>query len=55
MKPERMKQVKEYLRSEASEIYPMSGGPISIPATPYVAMIDNAIPGEYFLEVPASE
>ena len=40
---------KAMRRLNAWEMYPIMGGPISIPTMLYVAMIEMASPGEYFL------
>ena len=45
--------MKAYRRLKAWAIYPINGGPTSIPTILYVAIIEIAIPGEYFLENPA--
>ena len=55
MSPDRINKTKAACRPKIWAKYPTNGGPISMPTIPYVEIIDMAIPGEYFFELPAKE
>ena len=51
--PANAKAINAIRKLNACAMYPIIGGPISIPTILYVAIMDIAIPGEYFFEPPA--
>ena len=52
--PEKAKIKNETRKSSAWAIYPTNGGPMNMPAIPYVAIREMAIPGEYFWDPEAN-